>query len=134
MLCFRARIAFRWRPGKQFFSFIFGMLESLLSQSLFAYLQESGMGSYHGKYSFDCFSHRKSCLARDFSFVTEKLSAIRYPPYNRTELKIKFLSTMLRRLHLFKLSFSFTPSHLVIFLLGLLVMFASTTLLAKYQS
>ncbi|XP_035712604.1 aldehyde dehydrogenase family 3 member A2 isoform X1 [Folsomia candida] len=100
----------------------------------FGGVQESGMGSYHGKYSFDCFSHRKSCLARDFSFVTEKLSAIRYPPYNRTELKIKFLSTMLRRLHLFKLSFSFTPSHLVIFLLGLLVMFASTTLLAKYQS
>ena len=28
----------------------------------------SGMGSYHGKYSFETFSHRKSIIKRSFSF------------------------------------------------------------------
>ncbi|KAK8716361.1 hypothetical protein V6N13_043673 [Hibiscus sabdariffa] len=38
---------------------------------------ESGMGSYHGKFSFDAFSHKKAVLYR--SFAGE--SPTRYPPY-----------------------------------------------------
>ncbi|EOX92692.1 Aldehyde dehydrogenase 3I1 isoform 1 [Theobroma cacao] len=38
---------------------------------------ESGMGSYHGKFSFDAFSHNKAVLYR--SFAGE--SPTRYPPY-----------------------------------------------------
>lgn len=38
---------------------------------------DSGMGSYHGKFGFETFSHRKSVMKRsrfiDFSFF--------YPPY-----------------------------------------------------
>lgn len=41
----------------------------------------SGMGGYHGKYTFDTFSHRKSVLARDFSGIGEYLGCTRYPPY-----------------------------------------------------
>ncbi|XP_027629493.1 aldehyde dehydrogenase, dimeric NADP-preferring isoform X2 [Tupaia chinensis] len=38
----------------------------------------SGMGSYHGKKSFETFSHRRSCLVR--SLQNEDLNKARYPP------------------------------------------------------
>jgi len=41
----------------------------------------SGYGAYHGKDSFDTFSHRKSICIRDFGFIGEKLGEFRYPPY-----------------------------------------------------
>uniref|UniRef100_A0A0D6R2D4 Aldehyde dehydrogenase n=1 Tax=Araucaria cunninghamii TaxID=56994 RepID=A0A0D6R2D4_ARACU len=40
---------------------------------------ESGMGSYHGKFSFDAFSHKKAVLYRGFR---GDMSA-RYPPYTK---------------------------------------------------
>ncbi|KAL0697186.1 hypothetical protein Bca4012_064366 [Brassica carinata] len=45
---------------------------------------ESGIGSYHGKFSFDAFSHNKSVLFK--SFLGD--SAIRYPPYSRGKLRV----------------------------------------------
>lgn len=39
----------------------------------------SGMGNYHGKASFDCFSHRKSVLKK----TTRPDPSLRYPPYSR---------------------------------------------------
>ena len=44
----------------------------------------SGMGNYHGKASFDTFSHKKSILKKSFLFDIN----VRYPPY---EGKIKLL-------------------------------------------
>ncbi|CAN6681573.1 unnamed protein product [Malus baccata var. baccata] len=38
---------------------------------------ESGMGSYHGKFSFDGFSHKKAVLYRGFAGDSD----LRYPPY-----------------------------------------------------
>ncbi|XP_058465553.1 aldehyde dehydrogenase, dimeric NADP-preferring-like isoform X1 [Malaya genurostris] len=55
----------------------------------------SGMGAYHGKYSFDTFTHRKSCLAKDFNAIGEKLASSRYPPYSDT--KLTFLTTLLKK-------------------------------------
>ena len=44
----------------------------------------SGLGAYHGKYSFDAFSHRRSIVyAPNW---TEKLVSKRYPPYNAKRL------------------------------------------------
>ncbi|MFN9647296.1 MAG: aldehyde dehydrogenase family protein, partial [Pseudanabaena sp.] len=40
----------------------------------------SGIGSYHGKASFDTFSHRKSILKNSFRFDIKW----RYPPYTMT--------------------------------------------------
>lgn len=37
----------------------------------------SGMGGYHGKFSFDLFSHSKSVMKKSFRFETN----LRYPPY-----------------------------------------------------
>lgn len=45
---------------------------------------ESGTGAYHGKFSFDAFSHKKAVLNRGF-FGEAKA---RYPPYSEPKLKI----------------------------------------------
>ncbi|KAJ8953555.1 hypothetical protein NQ318_002975 [Aromia moschata] len=39
----------------------------------------SGMGCYHGKYSFDTFTHKKSVLHKDLGCLGETLSAAKYP-------------------------------------------------------
>ncbi|KAE9026366.1 Aldehyde dehydrogenase, dimeric [Phytophthora fragariae] len=44
----------------------------------------SGMGSYHGKYSFDAFSHKKSVLIKYALFDAPQ----RYMPYSNSALKI----------------------------------------------
>ncbi|XP_045809563.1 aldehyde dehydrogenase family 3 member H1-like [Trifolium pratense] len=44
---------------------------------------ESGMGAYHGKFSFDAFTHRKAVLYRGFTCD----GSIRYPPYTDTKQK-----------------------------------------------
>ncbi|KAI9201594.1 hypothetical protein LWI28_025769 [Acer negundo] len=51
---------------------------------------ESGMGAYHGKFSFDAFSHKKAVLYRSFAGD----AAIRYPPYTVGKLRLmKILMT-----------------------------------------
>lgn len=50
---------------------------------------ESGMGSYHGKFSFDTFSHKKAVLRRSFGGEV----AARYPPY--APWKLQFLKAFL---------------------------------------
>lgn len=50
----------------------------------FGGVQESGMGSYHGKFSFDAFSHKKAVLYRSFAAD----SALRYPPYTQSKLRL----------------------------------------------
>ncbi|XP_039613023.1 aldehyde dehydrogenase family 3 member A2-like isoform X2 [Polypterus senegalus] len=44
----------------------------------------SGMGSYHGKHSFDRLSHLRACLVKSLSM--ESMNAVRYPPYSRKKL------------------------------------------------
>ncbi|KFK30059.1 hypothetical protein AALP_AA7G211500 [Arabis alpina] len=56
---------------------------------------ESGIGAYHGKFSYDTFSHKKGVLYR--SFVGD--SDIRYPPYTtkkKTVLKALLSSNIFR--------------------------------------
>ncbi|CAK9164539.1 unnamed protein product, partial [Ilex paraguariensis] len=50
---------------------------------------ESGMGAYHGKFSFDAFSHKKAVLYRSFAGD----APARYPPY--TPAKLRFLKALL---------------------------------------
>ncbi|WVZ88665.1 hypothetical protein U9M48_035157 [Paspalum notatum var. saurae] len=45
---------------------------------------ESGMGAYHGTFSFDAFAHKKAIVDR--SFLGE--ATARYPPYTPAKLKI----------------------------------------------
>ncbi|XP_055602354.1 aldehyde dehydrogenase family 3 member B1-like isoform X2 [Uranotaenia lowii] len=55
----------------------------------------SGMGAYHGKFSFDTFTHKKSCLTKDYNMIGEKLAASRYPPYS--DSKLSFLTMLLKK-------------------------------------
>ncbi|WP_009544631.1 aldehyde dehydrogenase [Crocosphaera subtropica] len=54
----------------------------------FGGIGKSGMGSYHGKASFDIFSHYKSVLKRSFWLETN----LRFPPYQG---KLKWLKRLL---------------------------------------
>lgn len=78
----------------------------------------SGMGSYHGKYSYDTFTHRKSVLHKDLGCLGEKLSEARYPPI--TPGKLSYLQFMLSP----GIKFSFRYlSHLATFLMGVLAVY-----------
>lgn len=48
----------------------------------------SGMGAYHGVYSFNTFTHKKGCLIKDFNPIAEKLASSRYPPYSEKKINI----------------------------------------------
>lgn len=49
----------------------------------------SGMGAYHGKFSFDTFSHKKPVLQRSFAGD----ASARYPPYS--DGKLRFIKALL---------------------------------------
>jgi len=49
----------------------------------------SGMGAYHGKHSFDTFTHQKSVMKKSFFLDIP----VRYPPYNG---KLKWIKKLLR--------------------------------------
>ncbi|XP_037043027.1 aldehyde dehydrogenase family 3 member B1 isoform X5 [Bradysia coprophila] len=55
----------------------------------------SGIGAYHGKYSFDSFTHKKSCLIKSFNSLGENLASSRYPPYS--EKKTNLLTLLLKK-------------------------------------
>ena len=74
----------------------------------------SGMGAYHGKYTFTTFSHQKSVLVRDFSAIGEYLGETRYPPYQ--DWKIKRMGLLLKNRKIPN-CLSLIP-YLVCFLLG----------------
>ncbi|XP_076257369.1 aldehyde dehydrogenase family 3 member A2-like [Rhynchophorus ferrugineus] len=75
----------------------------------------SGMGGYHGKFSFDTFSHKKSVLYKDLGILGEYLSAPRYPPY--TIGKMRYLQFMLAKRHKF---FGTGTNYFIAFLTGAL--------------
>lgn len=75
----------------------------------------SGMGNYHGKYSFDTFSHKKSCLHKNYGGLGETLASSRYPPYS--EGKTKFLNFLLKKRSGFSLKFL---PYVLVFCLGVL--------------
>ncbi|XP_053563337.1 aldehyde dehydrogenase family 3 member A2 isoform X2 [Bombina bombina] len=66
----------------------------------------SGIGSYHGKHSFDTFSHKRSCLIK--SFGMEGANKLRYPPYSTKKIEwTKFL--LLNKVNKKKLSLILLP-------------------------
>ncbi|KAM3934022.1 aldehyde dehydrogenase family 3 member A2 isoform 2-T2 [Leptodactylus fuscus] len=44
----------------------------------------SGMGAYHGKHTFDTFSHKRACLIK--SLAMEGVNKLRYPPYSQKKV------------------------------------------------
>ncbi|OAY70649.1 Aldehyde dehydrogenase family 3 member F1 [Ananas comosus] len=79
------------------------IIQFLLDALPFGGIGQSGFGQYHGKYSFDLFSHRKSVVRR--SFLTE--FSFRYPPWDE------------RKLQLLRYAYSFDYVRFVLYFLGL---------------
>nr|KAF6305113.1 aldehyde dehydrogenase 3 family member A2 [Pipistrellus kuhlii] len=55
-----------------------------LSSLPFGGVGSSGMGAYHGKYSFDTFSHQRPCLLK--SLKGESANKLRYPPNSQSKV------------------------------------------------
>lgn len=84
----------------------------------FGGIGSSGMGQYHGKYSFDTFTHKKSCLYKNLGSLGETLGSARYPPY--TPGKLRFLQFLLKPRGY--LSFKYFPYFLAFALGGITVL------------
>ncbi|CAG2160901.1 unnamed protein product [Oppiella nova] len=69
----------------------------------------SGIGAYHGKYSFETFSHQKSVLIRGYNPVLEWVGSKRYPPYSDNRLK--------RLLRLLRKRKSYVPKNTIYYLI-----------------
>ncbi|KAL3525325.1 hypothetical protein ACH5RR_013697 [Cinchona calisaya] len=85
------------------------MIQFLCDVLPFGGVGRSGFGRYHGKYSFDTFSHEKAVLHRNFYFELEP----RYPPWNN--FKLDFI----------KLAYDFNYLGLLLLLSGLRRIFRS---------
>ncbi|KAI8020561.1 Aldehyde dehydrogenase family 3 member F1 [Camellia lanceoleosa] len=90
------------------------MVQFLCDTLPFGGVGQSGFGRYHGKYSFDTFSHEKAVLHRSYFLELEP----RYPPWNdfkmefiRLAYKFDYLGLLLLLLG-YQLRRTFTSSHL----------------------
>lgn len=61
-----------------------GIVHMTLPSLPFGGIGASGFGSYHGRWSFETFSHRRGCMMR--SWGLEKINTLRYPPYQDRSL------------------------------------------------
>lgn len=63
------------------------VISHLILETLpFGGVGNSGMGGYHGWFSFDCFSHKKSVMVKNLAL--ERAFYMRYPPYDESKLKV----------------------------------------------
>ncbi|XP_009865610.1 PREDICTED: aldehyde dehydrogenase family 3 member B1-like, partial [Apaloderma vittatum] len=60
------------------------LMHVTLTSLPFGGVGNSGLGKYHGKFTFDTFTHHRACLHRNMGL--EALNAPRYPPYNEQKL------------------------------------------------
>lgn len=79
------------------------MIQFICDSLPFGGVGQSGFGRYHGKYSFDTFSHEKAVLHRTFFPELEP----RYPPWN--DFKLEFI----------RLAYNYDYVALLLLLLGL---------------
>ncbi|NXP23960.1 AL3B1 dehydrogenase, partial [Scytalopus superciliaris] len=62
------------------------LMHVTLTSLPFGGIGNSGLGMYHGKFTFDTFSHHRGCLKRGMGWET--LNNPRYPPYNQQKFGI----------------------------------------------
>lgn len=83
----------------------------------------SGIGGYHGKFSFDTFSHMKGTVVKSLNTFGEMINKPRYMPYS--EKKLKFISNAVQQ----KAPFPGKKYFKTLFVFGLGVV---STLIGKY--
>ncbi|CAA2982987.1 aldehyde dehydrogenase family 3 member F1 [Olea europaea subsp. europaea] len=89
------------------------MIQFICDGLPFGGVGQSGFGRYHGKYSFDTFSHEKAILQRSFFLELEP----RYPPWNG--FKLEFI----------RLAYNFDYIGLLLLLFGLRRRYTSRTVI-----
>ncbi|NXF54970.1 AL3B1 dehydrogenase, partial [Oceanites oceanicus] len=62
------------------------LMHVALTSLPFGGIGNSGLGMYHGRFTFDAFTHHRGCLHR--SMGREALNTLRYPPYNQHKMAI----------------------------------------------
>ncbi|XP_015279671.1 PREDICTED: aldehyde dehydrogenase family 3 member B1-like isoform X2 [Gekko japonicus] len=72
-----------------------GLMHMTLVSLPFGGLGCSGLGKYHGRFSFDTFTHQRGCMIRSMAFET--VNSVRYPPYTESKLRILKFGTDVRR-------------------------------------
>ncbi|XP_043589409.1 aldehyde dehydrogenase, dimeric NADP-preferring isoform X2 [Bombus pyrosoma] len=85
----------------------------------------SGMGAYHGRYTYDTFVHKKGCLIKNFNKLGETLASCRYPPYS--DKKLSYIGLLLAKRPDIP-GVKYIP-HLLAFGLGILVTYGISTAL-----
>ncbi|EMP27682.1 Aldehyde dehydrogenase family 3 member B1 [Chelonia mydas] len=77
----------------------FGANDPIMHMTLlslpFGGIGNSGLGSYHGKFSFDTFSHHRACLLR--SMGLETMNSLRYPPYSERKMGLLSSASEIKR-------------------------------------
>lgn len=94
------------------------MMHFSCSSLPFGGIGNSGMGAYHGKFTFDTFSHSKGTLIKNLNKFGEYLSAARYPPFN--DNKLNFISTMTKKRDCPRIPYL---SHILALILGIFIAF-----------
>ncbi|CAN9505291.1 unnamed protein product [Ophioblennius macclurei] len=61
-----------------------GIVHMTLPSLPFGGVGASGWGSYHGRWGFETFSHKRACMLRGWTL--ERLNGLRYPPYSEDKL------------------------------------------------
>ncbi|KAL1919513.1 uncharacterized protein VTP21DRAFT_2206 [Calcarisporiella thermophila] len=103
------------------------LIHIAISSLPFGGVGPSGTGAYHGKASFDTFSHRRSVLVRNLNKVEEALSKGRYPPY----VPNSFMYRLTNALLFYRLS---QPSRVRKFLVPFAVVLLAAVLAVKGQA
>ncbi|NWQ68300.1 AL3B1 dehydrogenase, partial [Neopipo cinnamomea] len=71
------------------------LMHVTLTSLPFGGIGNSGLGMYHGKFTFDTFSHCRGCLKRGMG--REALNAPRYPPYSQKKFGIVWATSKVTR-------------------------------------
>ncbi|KAH9526148.1 aldehyde dehydrogenase 3, member A2, variant 3 [Dermatophagoides farinae] len=92
------------------------ILQMTVDEMPFGGVGPSGIGNYHGRFSFEAFSHKKSVMIKDYNPIIELIASCRYPPYN--ESKLKKLRMLVGRTFIDDVNFGKLFGYLMTFLFG----------------
>ncbi|KAM6308544.1 aldehyde dehydrogenase family 3 member B1-like [Aegotheles albertisi] len=71
------------------------LMQMTLTSLPFGGIGTSGLGMYHGKFTFDTFTHHRGCLHRNMGL--EALNTLRYPPYSQQKLGLMLTTLQIKR-------------------------------------
>ncbi|NXW57030.1 AL3B2 dehydrogenase, partial [Eurystomus gularis] len=71
------------------------LMHVTLTSLPFGGIGSSGLGMYHGKFTFNTFTHHRGCLHRNMGL--EAINTLRYPPYSQKKMGIVQAASQVKR-------------------------------------